>query len=249
MTALQRLKTDLALAWRVCRLPRVHLHLWGEGTPRDLYRYFTQPHPKLKVFGLKQIGVSLLPMPDAFGDYLQGGDRQFLRRMRNRAIREGYACGPFIAAEHWDEIMDIHLSKPMRQGEPMTELYADPVRVRAYFQGRPPGLGVYDRQGTLRGYLESDLAGEVWCLRRILGHGDHLGHGIMYLLVSHLVEAMCAHRQAHGYPDWGSYDTYFGGQDGLRVFKDRLGFSPYNVRWYWTPGRGPASPAGTGGEP
>ena len=29
------------------------------------------------------------------------------------------------------------------------------------------------------------------------------------------------------------YDTFYGGSVGLRKFKTKLGYSPYNVKWVW----------------
>jgi hypothetical protein len=237
MALMNRLKGYLDLARTVYRLPRIHLRTWGEGVPRELYGVFTRRHPRLKVVGFKQIGVALLPMPADLEAYLGGSEHQYLRRMRNRSLREGYSCRRFRAEDHFEEIMAIHLSMDARQGKPMTEIYTDPQLVQTFIQEHPEPLGVFTREGTLCAYFVTDLIGDVWYLRRLIGHGEHLSHGIMYLLVSTLIDEMCAHRREHGFPEWGMYDTYFGAHEGLKFFKDHLGFAPYNVRWTWTPQR------------
>ncbi len=239
MTLMTRLKENIGLARRVYKLPKMHLNLWGTGVSHDLYKVFTKRHPRFKIVAFKQIGVALLAMPDTLEKYLDGSERQYLRRMRNRAIREGYTCRRFNAMDRFDQIMDIHNSMGVRQGKPLEAIYLDANLVREFFVGRSACLGVFDKDDVLRGYFETDLIGDVWYLRRLIGHGDHLGKGIMYLVVSHLVDEMCANQREHGFPTWGMYDTYFGGTDGLRFFKDHLGFIPYNVTWSWTAERKP----------
>ena len=34
-------------------------------------------------------------------------------------------------------------------------------------------------------------------------------------------------------PRWLMYDTLLGASEGMRYFKDAMGFSPYWVRWKW----------------
>ena len=46
---------------------------------------------------------------------------------------------------------------------------------------------------------------------------------------------MIDHRADQGTPRWAMYDTFFGSDEGLRFFKERLGFRPYRVTWTWEP--------------
>ena len=35
------------------------------------------------------------------------------------------------------------------------------------------------------------------------------------------------------YSDYLMYDTFFGASEGLKKFKEKLGFQPYKVKWKW----------------
>ena len=61
----------------------------------------------------------------------------------------------------------------------------------------------------------------------ILGHKAFLNDGIMYFLMTNIVS------ESVNLPNlkYIMYDMYFGGTDGLRMFKDKLGFCPYWVKW------------------
>jgi hypothetical protein len=59
----------------------------------------------------------------------------------------------------------------------------------------------------------------------ILGHGDFLRDDIMYLLVQGVIDDQA------GTGGILYYNLHSSGQDGLRYFKERLGFSPANVEW------------------
>ena len=53
----------------------------------------------------------------------------------------------------------------------------------------------------------------------------------MYLLISEVIRDMILQKLVIGYPNWIMYDTFFGASDGLKYFKERLGFKPYKVNW------------------
>ncbi len=98
---------------------------------------------------------------------------------------------------------------------------------------------IVDADGRVRAYVDLITAGEVAIMSRILGHAQHLSNGIMYLLVESIVDYLIAQKNKRGLPLWLMYDTFglrsaFGGRgEGIRYFKQRLGFRPYRVRWVW----------------
>ena len=49
----------------------------------------------------------------------------------------------------------------------------------------------------------------------------------MYLLFAEAVRVLMEEKSIRYF----MYDTYFGGTDGLRLFKKRIGFEPFHVRW------------------
>jgi hypothetical protein len=82
--------------------------------------------------------------------------------------------------------------------------------------------------GTVLAYSRLDYVGDIAGLGRVMGHGDHLDKGVMWLLMSGIVDHVKSTRpQAR----WLFYDTFFGAPEGLRAFKTNAGFAPYRVRW------------------
>jgi len=68
-------------------------------------------------------------------------------------------------------------------------------------------------------------AGELALVSSILGHGDFLEAGVMYLLLRGVVEAELEHG---GYLVYNRHDS---GTPGLRFYKERAGFEPREVTW------------------
>jgi hypothetical protein len=88
--------------------------------------------------------------------------------------------------------------------------------------------------GKVVAYALVPNIGDVWTFDYLLGHGDHLNSGVMYLLMAHVIEEKFELAKTAGNPKWIMYDTWLGANAGLRQFKAVLGFSPYWVRWRWT---------------
>jgi hypothetical protein len=59
----------------------------------------------------------------------------------------------------------------------------------------------------------------------ILGHGDYLIDEIMYLLFAGMVEDQA------GYAGILYYNRHDSGQEGLRFYKERVGFREGDVAW------------------
>ena len=85
--------------------------------------------------------------------------------------------------------------------------------------------GVVSDRGTLVAYLWLYRAGELALVSSILGHGEHLANDVMYLLFQGVVGAEYSEG---GYFVYNRHDS---GTDGLRYFKDKLGFEPMEVQW------------------
>jgi len=120
-----------------------------------------------------------------------------------------------------------------REGKFMHPDYLNLDSLRRYCSGKPLMYGIFNAKGILKAYDYAPVYGEVFVFSRLLGHGDCLDHGIMYLLVSEIIREMIDLKQVQGYPLWAMYDTFFGAKPGLRYFKERLGFKPYKVKWRW----------------
>jgi hypothetical protein len=208
-------------------MPRVRIVL-SRGRPHEdaVLRNFRRRHPRYKLVRFKSIGVALLPL-DEVGDvdaYL--ATHRTTRKRVRRAERLGYTTGVFEPDERRDELLAIHASIPERQGRPIDAEYLDPD---AAYTTAPyiEYLGVFagDR---LVAYSMLYYVGDVVAMFRVMGHGDHLDDGVMFLLGAGIV----AHVKAtHPETRYVFYDMFFGAGEGLRSFKARLGFQPHYVRW------------------
>jgi hypothetical protein len=207
----RRLLDDLRTA---AAMPRVRVVL-SRGEPDDdaLLRAFRRRHPRYKVVGSKAVGAALLPLDD-FPDvdaYLAA--HRTARKRVLRAARLGYSVA-------------IHTSLPERQGRPIDPEYLDPDAT--WDRGpKTDYVGVF-HDGVLVGYAAVRYAGDIAGIGRIMGHGDHLENGIMFLLTARIVEHVKTSRPQARYL---FYDTFFGAPAGLRWFKTHLGFQPHYVRW------------------
>jgi len=185
-----------------------------------------RPHPRYKVVGRKVVGAALLPL-DEFRDverYL--ANLRSARKRVRRASRLGYTVALFDPNERRSELLAIHTSLPERQGRPMDPDYLDP---RATFRTGPDFdyVGVL-RKGAVVAYCRVLYAGDIASMDRVMGHGDHLADGIMFLLTAGVVEHV---KKARPETRYVYYDTFFGASAGLREFKTRAGFRPHYVHW------------------
>ena len=215
------------------QLPRVNVTLWGGNDSRKAYLYFQQRHARYKLIRNKVWGVALLELPESFEDYLQGKSRELIRRKRKRALKEGYSFASFYPMDHFDDMLQINKSMATRQGRAIDKEYVDEAALKKFLADKSEMYGVFDKEGKLLAYTWLIKAGEVAIASRLLGHGDVLDKGVMYLMLSEIVREMISLRQAVSVPNWIMYDTFFGAADGLKFFKERLGFKPYKVNWRW----------------
>ncbi len=198
---------------------------------RDFYRGFAMRHPRMKVTRSKKWGVALLPLPATFDVYQS--DHTSLRKRRRHAMKDGYSHAIVSPLAHVDEIVAINRSVPARQGHPMAEHYLDRDTVAKNAESITEMHGVFDREGQLRAYSVVRPIGDVAVISQILGHGDHLERGIMYLLMGEIVQTAIERRDSLGSSRWLMYDTFWGATKGLAFFKERAGFAPYTVDWVW----------------
>jgi hypothetical protein len=229
-TRLRRLLADLRTAATMPRVTVVLSH--GSDYEDAVLRRFRRRHPRYKLVASKAVGVALLPLEDyADVDGYLASLRTTRKRVR-RAERAGYTFSVFDPDERRAELLEIHASLPERQGRPIDPEYLDPDAAPA----RGPDVdyvGVL-HDGVVVAYGRLDYLGEVAGIGRVMGHGDHLDNGVMFLLTARIVGHVKATR-----PDvrYLLYDMFFGAPDGLRAFKTWLGFRPYYVRWTREPAR------------
>jgi hypothetical protein len=224
VSRVRRLLDDLRVA---AAMPRVEIVL-SRGAPEEeeFLRGVRGRHPRYRIVGSKAVGAALLPIEEftTLEEYL--ANLRYARRRVRRAGRLGYTVRVFDPNERRSDLLSIHTSLPERQGRAIDSEYLDPAP--EYRTGPTiEYLGVF-RQDVLLAYSRVEYAGDIASLARIMGHGDHMADGTMFLLVAGIVEHVKAVRPQTRYL---FYDMFFGAADGLRQFKAHLGFRPHFVRW------------------
>ena len=223
----QRLRYRLAITSEVLRAPRVELCLSNTTAARRRHAELTARHPTLHVVSRGGFGAALMPLPDSMDDYLKSRTR--MRRNRRKAIAAGFEFTAFHGPEHVDDMLAIHRSAPVRQGQPMHGAYLDEATVEGYAARARTLSGIVDRTGVVRAYAHTEIQGELGSFQRLIGHADSLDDGVVYLLTSEVIRLFIDARQATGLPRWVMCGVLWGNSSGLAYFKRRAGFKPYRA--------------------
>lgn len=176
------------------------------------------------------LSAALLPLPATYDAYLRAvGDKS--RNMIRKPEKNGFRIAPFDKNAYLDDIYAIHTSLDVRQGQPLQPHYR--LRPHASFKGRAAWelvgeewWGAFSPEGRLVGYIYLPGTNGEYLTSRIMGHGDFLKFGIMNALVAAVVQK---HAGERGHILYGMYEH---GTDGLRRFKDSMGFRPVPLRRY-----------------
>ncbi len=200
--------------------------------PDRFWAQFTAPSPRDPRVGRYEDGCSILVTPPAFDEYWNSPHAYWMRQRARRAAREGYTFAQIERDAYLDDIFAINTSLPERQGRPMSDAY----RLRPAPQGPLPDFGCprhalrqYGvlRDGHLYAYAWVYVIGEMCLFSTLLGHGEHMKSGIMVLLVAESVRDLMASAGLR----YAMYNLHASGTDGLRFFKEQMGFAPYRVTW------------------
>jgi hypothetical protein len=201
--------------------------------PFQLFDEMTEPNLRYPGYGELEVNVSVLILPDNIetGWWDLASSRE-LRKKVNRARRMGYEFAPFAYNDYLDDIYEINISKTERQGRPMDRGYLTRPQPRDHQPAQPcprHGIGHFGvfNDGKLYAYQRVLQIGEVALSRTILGHGDHLRDGIMFLL---LFEVARWH-QEHYRTAYCCYHLADSGSEGLQQFKQTMGYVGHVVRW------------------
>jgi hypothetical protein len=219
----------LRLIKQLIRLPRVTIHLGSTTEGKKLLQTFNAPHPRWKLVPRKSYGVALLVLNDFehHHAYLkaQSGKNSAAYYARKSA-KEGYRFSKINPNIYIDRIHEINISSGLRQGQHLTESVKN--KITAY-----PDENAHQYYGV---FLQEQLvawcwiirAGELLLINRLMGHDDHLKNKVMFLLLTSTIAELLENKSENNYL---MYDTWFGASDGLRLFKQRIGFHPYKVDW------------------
>jgi hypothetical protein len=211
-------------------LPAVRLHFHTCIAPHRIaatYALFTRPHARFRLIKNKTLGIALIDLSKfkSPADYLATVKRKdYAGHHAKIARKRGYTVREFRRSDHVDEIHAIHTSSSARQGRPMDMSYQS--RQTEFDEGAPLRcFGVFHRDGRLVGYCSFGIYGNFAATDKIIGIRNK--DGAMYLLLLEILSFLIAQTTL----DFFMYDTYLGAREGLRSFKQRIGFQPYRVRY------------------
>jgi hypothetical protein len=200
--------------------------------PDQFFDKFTAPHPRHAEYGAYQNGCSILVLPDTYQAYWEGDAGYGTRRKVRKALKEGYSFAFIDRDQYIDDIYAINTSMPERQGKEMTEGYTArpgpygplPSYTCPHHQIRTYGVL---KDGHLVAYTWLYQMGEMCLFSTILGHGNHLNAGVMYLLIAETLQDV---KSVAG-TRYAMYNMHKSGTEGLRFFKEQMGFRSYWVDW------------------
>lgn len=176
-------------------------------------------------------GVSVMPVPASLEEWR--AEHRTARKRADRSGRLGYGFAPIDRSQYANDIYEINTSLAQRQGRPMSDGYRTrdvPGRLPNYPCERHSikTYGVikeFSLSSPLRAYLTLYRVNELSLVSMILGHGNDLRDDIMYLLFAGVVE------HTAGAGGWFYYNRHDSGTDGLRYYKERVGFQPGDITW------------------
>lgn len=206
------------------------------GEVRDLYLYFNKRHKKYKIIKNKTIGVMLYKLPKNVEDYEKEiTGKNSVGYYSRRCKKFGYYTKYFDQAKHLEELYEINTSSSERQGHKMSEQYLEKVQPEEkkdcikYF-------GVFNSEDKLVGYIRLIITPYLYIISKLLGHKEHLDNNIMYLLLHDLTVDLINNGVEEDYEQYFMYDTYFGGSEGIKLYKKRNCFKPFKVKWVYKKG-------------
>jgi hypothetical protein len=208
---------------------KVSIHLGNSETAIKLITYFNSRSWKRGFLKLKKYNISLLPI-DQFSkeeDYLASvNGKNSAAYFSRRCSKMGYAFRAFNPNDQIDAIYEINTSSTERQGREMDESYK--VKVNDWPSDEVnQWFGIFTAEGKLVAYVWTYYVGEMVLINRILGHGDYLKDNVMYLIMTSVVSKCVKSDEIN----FVMYDTFGKVENGLVMFKKRIGFKPYTVNF------------------
>ena len=200
--------------------------------PDRFYAQFTAPSTHDPRIGRYEDGCSILVVPAAFDAYWGSPAARWMRQKVRGAERTGYRFAHIAREDYLDDIYAINTSMPERQGRPMADAYLHRPAPQRPLPDYPcahhalRGYGIL-RDGHLYAYTWVYVIGEMCLFSTILGHGEHMKAGIMSMLIVEVVRDLMATADLR----FAMYNLHASGGDGLRFFKEQMGFQPYRVTW------------------
>lgn len=225
------------LSWKTLRMclraSVVELYIFGDGRSRALFEEFSRPHPSFPAIPAKSLGAALIDLQGDYAGFWSDKVSLLTKRRLKKATTLGYRYEKIAGPVEIDQIIAVNRSLSVRGGLPMDPMYFDQVQFEEILAAHDQIHVVKSPEGRIVAYALVPNIGDLWLVEYVLGHGHHLNSGMMYLLMTRIIEEKFELAKAGSNPQWIMYDTLLGASPGRRQFKYVLGFSPYWVRWRW----------------
>lgn len=172
-------------------------------------------------------GMSVMRCPDSLEEWQ--GEHRTARKRAWRAERLGYRFEQVDLSLFNEDVFDINTSLETRQGRPMSSGYLRRIN-RGPLPDYPCARHAIRTYGVLKdqklvAYMTVYRVGQLAMVSMIIGHGAHLQNDIMYLLFAGMVDEQW---WQGGYLFYNRFDS---GTDGLRYYKERVGFGCCDIDW------------------
>lgn len=224
------MKKILNIVRTIRNLPHVEISInTHEEEGKRMFSYYTKRHPRLFIIRNKTLGVALLPLHSFvnYEGYLASvSGKNSAAYYARKAEKNGYHFKELDPDLYAEEIHKIHTSSETRQGKSLTGTYLKPL-LKYPKNANNRYYGLFKDEKVVA-YLWLVRSSELITFNRLMGHSDYLKDGIMFMLVLKGVEQIFKLPER---PAYVMYDTLIGASEGLGLFKKRLGFKPYKVKW------------------
>lgn len=189
--------------------------------------YFNQRHWKRLFLKNKKFNCSIVDLQQSgsFEEYIKTvKGKNSADYFYRRAKKMGYVVERINPNEYIEDIYRINTSSESRQGRKMDAGYLTKVE---HWPNNETNtwIGAFDENRKLVSYIWLIDLHEMVLINRILGDSDHLKNNIMYLTILGAIEYTFSERKYK----YIMYDTFGRKQNGLVLFKKRIGFKPYTV--------------------
>ena len=235
---LNKLKKIIFIIQKIQKLPKVTIKFTKMNDESinnytSTYKYFTKPH-RLKLFKNKTIGVALIDLNlyNTFEDYYKSiNGKNSAAYYSRKALKREYKFIEIDRNNYINDIYEINTSAVQRQGKKMADCYMQ--KVETYKNERNyKYYGVINKDNKLVSYCNIGFYGEFTLVSTLLGHKKYLNDGIMYFMLIEFHKKMFENYKNNGYK-YIMYDTFYGATEGLQLFKKKLKYQSYKVKWLW----------------
>jgi hypothetical protein len=232
------IKKILKIINTIINLPKVKIRFSNftdttESKYKETYKYFTKLH-RLKLFRNKTLGVALIDLNlyQTYEEYYKSiNGKNSSAYYARKATKREYVFKEIDRNDYINDIYDINTSAIMRQGRIMSSGYQE-LQTSYVNEANYKYFAILNKGGVVVAYCNIGFYGEFALVVTLLGHKKYLNDGVMYLMMIELNKLMFNEYKEKGYK-YIMYDTFFGASDGLKKFKEKLGYKTYKVKWQW----------------